>query len=80
MSSMSNSVGLKGPLAVLSVIVVLYSLIIAQQVLLGIMTVATLWFVYLLYRLILRLGRIATVLERLAEHQIDDRDGWDGRE
>jgi len=80
MSSMSNSVGLKGPLAVLSVIVVLYSLIIAQQVLLGIMTVATLWFVYLLYRLILRLGRIATVLERLVEHQIDDRDGWDGRE
>jgi len=80
MSSMSNSVGLKGPLAVLSVIVVLYSLIIAQQVLLGIMTVAALWFVYLLYRLILRLGRIATVLERLVEHQIDDRDGWDGRE
>jgi len=80
MSSMSNSVGLKGPLAVLSVIVVLYSLIIAQQVLLGIMTVATLWFVYLLYRLILRLGRIATALERLVEHQIDDRDGWDGRE
>jgi len=58
-------------LAVLSVAIFLYSLVIAQQILLGIITVGAIWFVYLLYRLIVRLGRIATALEELVDQRAD---------
>lgn len=59
-------------LAVLSVLVFLYSFIIAQQILLGILAAGALWLIYLLYRLVVRLGRIATALEKLVEQRADD--------
>jgi len=69
MSSIANRPRLVGPLALLSVLVVLYSLIIAQQLLLGALVVATIWVFYLLYVVVTTLGRIATALERLAEQR-----------
>jgi len=72
MPSTSNDSGFILPLAVLSAVVMLYSLIIAQQILLGLIVVAAFWFLYLLYRLVLRLGRIATALEQLVEHRLDE--------
>lgn len=61
-----------GMLAALSVLVVLYSLIIAQQILLGLVAVGLIWFVYVLYRLVTILASIATSLERLVDQQVDD--------
>jgi len=72
MPSTSNDSGFILPLAVLSAVVMLYSLIIAQQILLGLIVVSAFWFLYLLYRLVLRLGRIATALEQLVEHRLDE--------
>jgi len=59
-------------LAVLSVLVLLYSLIIAGQILLGVLATGAIWLVYLLYRLVVRLGRIATALEKLVEQRADE--------
>jgi len=53
-------------LAVLSVLIVAYSLVIVQQILLGLLAVAALWLVYLFWRFVGVLGRIAAALERLA--------------
>ena len=64
--------GLAAPLSVLSVVVILYSLIIAQQILLGIIVVVAIWVLYLFYRLLVRLGRIATSLEKLVDQRIDE--------
>ena len=64
--------GLAAPLAVLSAVVILYNLLIAQEILLGIVAVVAIWFIYLLYRLLVRMGRIATALERLIEQRVDD--------
>jgi hypothetical protein len=58
-------------LAGVSVLIVLYSLIIAQQILLGVLAVAAMWFVYLCYRLVCVLGRLASALEMLVEQQTD---------
>lgn len=59
-----------GALIALSVLVMLYSLVIARQILLGLLVVAAIWVFYWCYRVFLRLGRIASALERMA----DDRD------
>ena len=61
-----------GLLAALSVLVMLYSLVIAQQILLGIVAIGLVWFVYVFYRFVTILARIATSLERLVEHRADD--------
>ncbi|MFC6755433.1 MULTISPECIES: glycerol ABC transporter substrate-binding protein [Haloarcula] len=53
-------------LAVISLLVLLYSLVIYQDVLLGIAVVVAIWTVYVLYTLVGILGRIADALERLA--------------
>jgi CBS domain containing-hemolysin-like protein len=58
-------------LAGVSVLVVLYSLIIAQQILLGVLAAVALWFVYLCYRLVCVLGQLASALERLVEQRTD---------
>jgi hypothetical protein len=60
-----------GALVVLSVLVMAYSLIIAQQLLLGILAVGFVWFVYVLYILVVTLASIATSLERLVEQRVD---------
>lgn len=78
MPSVSDSSGLVAPLVVLSAVVVLYSLVISQQLLLGLIVILGVWFCYLLYRLVLRLGRIATALERLVEQRSDGEE-WNER-
>ncbi|WP_137681989.1 hypothetical protein [Haloarcula mannanilytica] len=57
----------KAALAVLSVAIVLYSLIIIQQVLLGILVGVVPWILYLFLRLLWALERIATAMEQRAE-------------
>ena len=59
-------------LTVLSVVVLLYSLVIAGQILLGVLAIGAIWLVYLLYRLVVRLGRIASALEKLVEQRADE--------
>jgi len=71
MPSLTDS-GLAAPLAVLSAVVILYSLLVAQEILLGIVAVVVIWLIYLLYRLLVQVGRIATALERLIEQRVDD--------
>lgn len=58
-------------LAVLSVLVMAYSLIIVQQILLGVLIVTVVWGAYLFYRLIEILARIASALEQLAAQRAD---------
>ncbi|EMA22897.1 hypothetical protein C442_07716 [Haloarcula amylolytica JCM 13557] len=55
-----------GILAGLSIVVVLYSLIIVQQILLGLIVAVVPWLLYLVVRFIFTLERIATALEQLA--------------
>ncbi|WP_254278697.1 hypothetical protein [Haloarcula marina] len=66
MPSTTNQRSITTGLAVLSVLAMAYSLIIVQQILLGLLAVAALWGVYLFWRLVLALGRIASALERVA--------------
>jgi len=54
-------------LTALSLLILLYSLIIAQQILLGVLAVVAVWLVYMFYGLVVTLGRIADSLERLVE-------------
>ncbi|MDT3435294.1 hypothetical protein KZ498_10510 [Haloarcula sp. 1CSR25-25] len=56
-------------LAALSVAIVLYSLLIVQQILLGLLVGVVPWLVYLLVRFVFTLERVATALERLATAQ-----------
>ena len=68
-------------LAVLSVIVVAYSLIIAQQILLGVVAVGLLWFAYVCYLLANSLARIASSLERIADQRAERQPPeWDDDE
>jgi len=53
-------------LALLSVLLLLYSVIILQEILFGFIVVLGFWVFYLLYLAVLRLGRIATALETIA--------------
>jgi hypothetical protein len=79
--SPATAQGTRLALAVLSVLVMAYSLLIAQQILLGLLIVTTLWFGYLFYHFVQTLSRIATSLERLVDQRVDDAaDGWDGRD
>jgi hypothetical protein len=59
-----------GLLTVFSMLVLLYSLIIAQQILLGVLAVGVIWFVYVLYRLLTILDRIVTSLEQLVDQRV----------
>ncbi|WP_336330459.1 hypothetical protein [Haloarcula sp. CGMCC 1.2071] len=66
MPSTSNKKTMMGILAGLSIVVVLYSLIIVQQILLGLIVAVVPWLLYLVVRFIFTLERIATALEQLA--------------
>ncbi|WP_324662192.1 hypothetical protein [Haloarcula sediminis] len=65
-------------LGAVSLLIVAYSLVIAQQILLGVVAVAAIWFTYLLFELIVTLGRIARALERLIEQRADTDTRHDG--
>jgi len=54
-------------LSALSLLILLYSLFIAQQILLGVLAIVAVWLVYIFYELVVTLGRIAGALERLVE-------------
>lgn len=58
-------------LAVLSVLVLAYSLLIVQQILLGVLAIAMIWGIYLFYHLVGVLARIAAALEQLAKQRAD---------
>jgi CBS domain containing-hemolysin-like protein len=58
-------------LAAISVLVLVYSTIIAQQLLLGFLAVGAVWFVYMLYVLVVILARIATALEELVDQRAE---------
>ncbi|MBX0323352.1 hypothetical protein EGH21_09960 [Halomicroarcula sp. F13] len=75
MPSTTNDRTLRAGLAVFSVLVLAYSLVIVQQILLGLLAVATLWTVYLFYHFVQVLGRIAAALERLASQRADGGTG-----
>lgn len=66
-------------LAVLSGIIFAYSLLIAQQILLGVLAAGMLWFVYVFYLLVSSLSRIASALERIAAQRAD-QERPDGRD
>jgi len=51
-------------LAAVSVLVLAYSLVIVQQILLGVLAVVVCWLVYLLWRFVNVLERIAVALEQ----------------
>ncbi|GGN89330.1 MULTISPECIES: hypothetical protein [Haloarcula] len=71
MPSSMNDRTLRAGLAVFSVLVLAYSLVIVQQILLGLLVIAVLWSVYLFYHFILVLARIASSLEQLAYQRAD---------
>ncbi|WP_324757946.1 hypothetical protein [Haloarcula montana] len=76
MPSDSTDRTIKTLLAVGSVLVLAYSLVIAQQILLGVLAAVVLWGIYLVWRLISVLERIAGSLEyRIAqsEREPDER-------
>lgn len=71
MPSSTNDKRLRLGLLALSVLVVVYSLLIAQQILLGFLVVTVIWMIYLFYRFIGILARIASALERIAVQRTD---------
>ena len=71
---MTRKPELLGALAALSILVMLYSLIIAQQILLGLLIVVFIWLFYMLYRILLRMGRLASALERLVDQRIEQNE------
>jgi len=58
-------------IALVSALVLLYSLAIAQQILLGLIVVLGFWLCYLVYLVAVRLGRIETTLEQMADRSTD---------
>ncbi|SFS07399.1 hypothetical protein SAMN05216559_3212 [Halomicrobium zhouii] len=56
-------------LGILAVLVVAYSIVIVQQILLGVFVVLVLGLVYLFFVLLQLLDRIATALEAIAEQR-----------
>lgn len=58
-------------LAVLSGVIFAYSLIIAQQILLGVLAIGLLWVAYVCYLLTTALSRIATALETIATQRAE---------
>ncbi|WP_336339074.1 hypothetical protein [Haloarcula brevis] len=75
MPSNPNRKAAIGILAALSVAIVLYSLLVVQQILLGLLVAVVPWFLYLLVRFVFTLERIATALERLARDRGAETDG-----
>ncbi|KOX93008.1 hypothetical protein [Haloarcula rubripromontorii] len=74
MPSNPNRKAAIGILAALSVAIVLYSLLIVQQILLGLLVAVVPWVLYLIVRFVFTLERIATALERLArDRESSDR-------
>jgi len=65
-------------LSALSLLILAYSLVIAQQILLGVVAVVAIWLTYLFYVLVVTLGRIARALERLVEQRTDTGSRYDG--
>lgn len=59
-------------LAVFSLVILAYSLIIAQQILLGVFAAGLLWVVYVCYLLAASLSRIAAALEQIATQRAED--------
>ncbi|MBV0922905.1 hypothetical protein KTS45_01705 [Halomicroarcula limicola] len=72
MPSETNDRTLKIGLAALSVLVLAYSLVIQAEILFGLLLVFAIWSVYLFYRLVLVLARIASALEQLARQRVED--------
>ena len=66
MPSTPNRKAVIGILAGLSIVIVVYSLIIVQQILLGLIVAVVPWLLYLFVRFVFTLERIAAALERLA--------------
>jgi len=64
-------------LSALSLLILGYSLVIAQQILLGVLAVVALWLIYLFYELVVTLRRIARALERLVEQRTDTDSQYD---
>ena len=58
-------------IAVLSGVIFAYSLIIAQQILLGFLAIGVLWFAYVFYLLVSSLSSIASSLERIAAQRAE---------
>jgi len=73
MPSASKKKAIMGILAGLSIVVVLYSLVIVQQILLGLIVAVVPWLLYLVVRFVLTLERIATALEQLASVRAGDQ-------
>ena len=71
MPSDRHHVALLVVLAALSLFVLGYSLIIAQQVLLGVLLILGIWALYIVVRLLSILSRIAGALERLVDQRSD---------
>ncbi|MBX0285325.1 hypothetical protein [Haloarcula salinisoli] len=71
MSAPLKRPGPMAALALVSVLVLLYSVFILQQILLGLLLVLGFWFFYLFYLAVVRLGRIATALELMADRSTD---------
>ena len=70
MPSTSTDRSLKTALAVGSFLILAYSLVIVQQILLGVLAVVAVWGIYLVWRLIKVLERIAGSLEvRVAQSE-----------
>ncbi|WP_199693877.1 hypothetical protein [Halococcus sp. IIIV-5B] len=56
-------------LTFLSVVVLLYSFLIAGQLLLGVWVVVFVWIVYFFFRLVLAIERIASALEEMPSEE-----------
>ncbi|MFC6973406.1 hypothetical protein ACFQL1_19660 [Halomicroarcula sp. GCM10025709] len=80
MPSDSDERTLRTLLGVGSILILAYSLIIAQQILLGVLAIVALWAVYLVWRLISVLERIAGSLEYRIEQSERDADNRLARE
>ncbi|EMA24547.1 hypothetical protein [Haloarcula argentinensis] len=63
-----------GVLASLSVLIVVYSFIIVQQILLGLIVAVVPWLLYLVVRFVFTLERIATALEQLASVRTQEQE------
>ena len=74
MPSIPNRKPMLALFGVLSVAILAYSLIIVQQILLGLIVAVVPWFLYLVVRFIFTLERIATALERLASVQTREQE------
>lgn len=73
MPSTTDRRALQVGLATISVLVFAYSIVIVQQILLGVVAVVFCWLLYVLWRFLNVLERIATALERDVAEREDRR-------